>query len=87
MNPKLARWIRGLLGAFIHGASSAALAWGGLSAAHGAGMDVPSLHWKGLGIILISGGLPRLFSFLNDHPLPDADTEILKKDANEAHPV
>jgi hypothetical protein len=63
-------WLRGLIGGFIGGAATAGSAWLGMSAAHGAGVDVPVMNFKALGIILLSGGMVSLLAYLKQSPLP-----------------
>lgn len=69
------KWFSQLLAATIKGAAHAGAAWLTLAAAHGAGMDVPALNWKALGVILLTSGLLSLFTFLDKKPLPDVEEE------------
>ncbi len=70
-------WLYSLGAAFIGGGATSASAWLGLLAAKSAGMDVPSLNFQALGIIMLSGALPNFFSVLAKTPLPPVeDTEI-----------
>jgi hypothetical protein len=70
----LEQWIMSVLGAFIGGAAQAASSWLGMSAAKMAGIDVPALNFKALGIILLFGGLSNLFFFLKTSPVPKCNT-------------
>lgn len=75
-------WIRGLLAAIIGGSASAGASWMGMAAAKMAGIDVPTLNLKALGIILMSAGLASMFAYLMKSPLPELvtveDTSTIK---------
>lgn len=85
-------WLYGLLAGVIGGASTAALSWAGLGAAHAAGMDVPMLNFKALGIVLISGAAPSFFAYLKQQPLPpiitsETTTTVTVKETKPAEPT
>jgi hypothetical protein len=70
------QWAKGILRGFIYGASSAGLGWGGLAAAKGAGLDVPTLNFKALGILLLIGGISHSLAVLQKSPIwNDDDTK------------
>ena len=58
------------MAATIGGAATAGSAWLGMAGAKAAGLDVPSLNFKALGVILVSGALSSLFFYLKQSPLP-----------------
>ncbi|HTA30718.1 MAG TPA: hypothetical protein VK731_09530 [Candidatus Cybelea sp.] len=64
------QWLYSLGSAVIGGAATSGSAWLGMAGAKAAGVDVPNLNFKALGIILISGGLSSLFFYLKQSPLP-----------------
>ncbi len=64
------QWIYGLLNAAVGGAATAGVAWTGMASARSAGIDLPILNWKALGVILLSGSLSNLFFYLKQSPLP-----------------
>lgn len=68
-------WLRGMFASLIYGASAAGAAWLGMAGAKSAGVDVPTLNFKALGIILASSGLASLFAYLQKSPLPEVVTE------------
>ena len=82
-------WLRGLFAAMIGGASGAGASWLGMAAAQYAGVDVPTLNLKALGIILASSGLVSLFAYLQKSPLPEViteDTVIVSRVAQSGKP-
>lgn len=58
-------WTWGLANAVIVGGSTSVVAWMGMAAAKQAGMDVPALNLKALGIIFMSGALAKFFVYLS----------------------
>lgn len=66
-------WLRGLVAAFITGASTAGLSALGVTAADAAGADVGQLNLKQLGIVTLSGGIVGVFAYLQRSPLPRLD--------------
>ena len=68
-------WIYSLGTAVIGGTATSGSAWLGIAAAKSAGVDVPRLILKALGIILLSGALTNLFAFLAKSPLPPPETD------------
>ena len=68
-------WLRGLGASVIGGSAGAGGSWLGMAAAKSAGVDVPVLNLKSLGIILLSSALASLFMYLQKSPLPDIVTE------------
>lgn len=77
MNLNWELWFYGLLNAVIGGTATSAAAWLGMAGAKTAGLDVPSLNWKALGVILISGSLTNLFYYLKASPLPSIETKVV----------
>jgi hypothetical protein len=70
MNKKVEAWLYGLFSGFIGGGATSGSAWLGMSAAHSAGVDVPSLNLKALGIIFLSAGVTSAMAYLAKSPLP-----------------
>jgi hypothetical protein len=64
-------WLYGLLAAIIGGTASAGLSFLTMNGAAASGIDVPTLNFKALGIILLSSGLVSMFAYLKQSPLPD----------------
>lgn len=64
-------WLKSLVAAFIGGAATAGSTWAGLAAAQSAGVDVPQLNWKALGIVLLTAGVTNSLMYLRQSPLPD----------------
>lgn len=69
-----AGWFYGLLHGTIGGAASSGLGWIGMTTARGVGVDVPTLNWKALGILLVSGAVPSFLLYLKQSPLPTVVT-------------
>ena len=69
------RWLHGLIGGAVGGISAAGLNWITTNVAHDAGMDVPNLNWKALGISLLTAGLVSAFAYLKQSPLPADDAQ------------
>jgi len=63
-------WFYGLMNGIIGGAATGGSAWVGMATAKSAGVDVPTLNWKALGVICVSGALTNLFFYLKQSPLP-----------------
>lgn len=63
-------WLHGLGAAVIGGGASAAGSWAGMAAAKSAGVDVPALNLKALGILFGSGALTSALAYLKQSPLP-----------------
>ncbi len=63
-------WLTGIAGAIIGGAATAGSTWIGLLAAREAGLAVPTLNFKALGTILVTGALTNLFFYLKASPVP-----------------
>lgn len=68
-------WLYSLGVAVIAGTSSAVVTWLGMAGASAAGVDVPPLNFKALGIILISSCVFNLFTFLKQSPLPKPEDD------------
>lgn len=58
-------WTWGLLNAVIMGGSSSVVSWLGMAAAKGIGLDVPSLNFKAVGVIFLSGAMVKFFAYLS----------------------
>ncbi len=71
---KLEVWFWGLLNATIGGMASSASSWLGMTAAKAAGVDVPVLNLKALGMICLSGAATNFFFYLKQSPLPSIQT-------------
>ena len=67
-------WGYGLFSGVIGGGATAGSAWMGMSVAKSAGVDVPVLNLKSLGIILAAGSLTSALAYLKKSPLPPVDT-------------
>lgn len=79
---KFEKWLYGLAGGCIGGGATSASAWLGMTAAKAAGLDVPMLNFKALGIIFLSGVITNALSYLKQSPLPPmstGDTTLIKK--------
>lgn len=72
---KIQKWVYGLLGGMIGGGASSVTAWLGMSAAKAAGVDVPTLNWKAMGIIAMTGIVTHLAAYLAKSPLPPITEE------------
>jgi hypothetical protein len=66
----LSIWLRGMLAAFITGASTGILASGSLWAAHGAGVDVPTLNFRAAVIVGLCAGIHGSLAYLAKSPVP-----------------
>lgn len=66
------KWLYSLLVAVIAGTSQSVVAWLGMAGASAAGIEVPTLNFKALGILMVSACLFNLFTFLKQSPLPPA---------------
>lgn len=67
------KWLYSLGVAVIAGTSQSVVAWLGMAGASAAGIEVPSLNFKALGILMVSACLFNLFTFLKQSPLPPAE--------------
>lgn len=78
-------WTWGLLNAIVVGGSTSVSSWLGMAAAHGAGLDVPVLNFKALGVIFLSGAGVRFFAYLSQG-LPQltrtTETSFVQKSAD-----
>lgn len=82
MNLNWEAWFYGIFAAGIGGAATAGGAWLGMAGAKAAGLDVPTLNWQALGVILTSGALTNLFFYLKQSPMPAIEvskTTIVEK--------
>lgn len=71
MNSKVQKWAYGFLGGMIGGGASSLGAWLGLTAAKAVGIDVPTLNFKAMGVIFLSGLLSNGVAYLAKSPLPE----------------
>lgn len=62
---QLETWTWGLFNAIVVGGSTSVTSWLGMAAAHGAGIDVPMLNFKALGVIFLSGAGVKFFNYLS----------------------
>jgi hypothetical protein len=46
----------------------------GLAMGKAVGLDLPTLNWKALGVMLLTSGLTSLFLYLKQSPLPPPST-------------
>lgn len=72
-NPRA--WAYGLVSGVVGGACSSTAAWLGTNVVKAAGIDIPALNLKHLGIILLSAGAFNAFSYLAKSPLPQLNEE------------
>lgn len=82
MMQKLERWAYGALSGAISGGGTSASTWLGMAGAKALGVDVPSLNFKALGVIFLSGAAVNFFLYLKTTPLPpisNGDTAHLTK--------
>ena len=63
-------WLKGLIAAVVAGASTAGVSWMSMAMAKSVGVDVPTLNFKALGMILLVAALANLFTYLKQSPLP-----------------
>ncbi len=71
---KLEKWLYALAQTVIGGAATAGSSGLGMTAAKAVGLDVPTLNFKALGLICLSGAVTNLFFFLKASPLPTIST-------------
>lgn len=71
-------WLKGLLAAVIGGAATMGSSWMGLAMAGLAGLAVPQLNFKALGIIMLCGSITNLLAYLKQSPIP-TDTYTVTK--------
>ena len=82
MTLKTKVWFKALVASLVTGASSTGLSAIGIATANGLGVNVPKLDYKQLGVMLVSGGIVGVLTYLKQSPVPpDAtgNTEIIKK--------
>lgn len=58
-------WTWGLLNSVIIGGSTSVVSWMSMAAAKQAGLNVPSLNLKALGVIFVSGAVTKFFLYLS----------------------
>lgn len=63
-------WVRGLLAAFLSGASTSLLSALGVSGAQELGLNIPRLTFKQMGVIALVGGVVGLAAYLKQSPIP-----------------
>jgi hypothetical protein len=78
MSGPVESWAYGLLNACIIGGSTSVSAWLGMTAAKSIGVDVPTLNFKAVAVIFISGAAVKFFAYLSQG-LP----QLQKNDAEE----
>jgi hypothetical protein len=66
----LETWLRGVVAAFISGASTSFLSALGVSGAQAVGITMPSLTFGQMGVIALVGGLVGLAAYLKQSPIP-----------------
>lgn len=86
MKTKTRLWLRSVASAFITGSAGAIGSFLGVSVAHEAGVDVPTLNLQALGIIALSSGLVGAAAYLRQSPLPPADDEAEVPISNRPNP-
>lgn len=69
------KWFYGLFGGIIGGAATAGGSWVGITLAKAAGANVATLNFNDLKVIMISGGLVAMLSFLKQSPLPPPESK------------
>lgn len=81
MRERIQRWAYGLVGGCIGGGASSVSAWLALTAAKAVGLDVPSMNFKAMGIIFLSGVMTHAVAYLSKSPLPsfNGDTQMFEK--------
>lgn len=84
---KLEAWFYGLVNAVLIGGSTSVTTWFGMAAAKGAGLDVPTLNLKAVGVIFVSGAAVKFFAYLsaglpNMNPAGEqtSNTQFVSKD-------
>lgn len=75
MKAQVRRWFHGLIGGIIGGSATAGTTWLAMAGAKSAGLDVPELNWKALGVILVSGAVTSALAYLKQSPLPPVEDE------------
>jgi hypothetical protein len=78
-------WMWGMIGGAIGGAASTVLASLGLAGAHSAGVEVPTLNLKAIGIVFLSGFVINGIMYIAKSPIPaitfdDSDPQAFTKD-------
>ncbi len=68
------QWLWGLLNAIIGGAATSGWTWLMMAGLKQAGVDVPALNFKALGVIMLSGGVTSLLFYLKQSPIPALTT-------------
>ena len=63
MSGPVESWFYGMFNAALIGGATAASSWAGLNMAHSAGMDVPALNFKGMGVVFLSGAGMKLLAY------------------------
>lgn len=64
------QWFRSVAAAFIGGAATAGFSTLGIATAKGMGVEMPTLNWKAIGVIMLVGGITNLCAFLMKSPVP-----------------
>lgn len=72
---KFEKWAYGLVGGCIGGGATTATAWMAMAGSKAAGLDVPSLNFKALGVIFLSGVVINGLAYLKQSPLPPISTD------------
>jgi len=66
-------WLKMLLSHIISGGATAVLSALGVIGAEYVGIDVPTLNFKTLLVIFVSGGITGMLTYLKSSPLPGID--------------
>lgn len=75
MKITIRKWFHGLFGGVIGGSATAGTTWLAMAGAKSAGLDVPELNWKALGVILVSGAVTSALAYLKQSPLPPVEDD------------
>lgn len=82
MSTRIKHWLWGLGSSLVGGAATSLTATLGAATAHGLGMDIPTLTWKQIGVVALSGAFWTTVAYLKQSPLPPeptGNTEIITK--------
>jgi len=81
MTNATSKWLKMLVAAFVTGVSTGGLTSLGIPAANAVGANIPSLDWKQLGVMSLSGGIIGLFAYLKQSPVPPdpGNTDVITK--------
>jgi hypothetical protein len=84
MKQKLLHYWFAMTSSCVQATAHSLKAWLAMAAAHAASDDIPAMHWKQTGAVVLFFWFLAIVDYLQDHPLPTFDTQMLTRDSVRA---